>query len=82
MMRKIDLHRLVAALVLGMVAGTAQAHGDEDHSQDAKKKAPAAVSVAGTMGAAGVAAAPRLAVVDRPAARRDWDEDRPRRDAA
>ena len=59
MMRKIDMHSLVAALALGLVTGTALAHGDEDHSQDAKKKAPAAVSVAGTMGAAGVAAAPQ-----------------------
>ncbi|QDX80974.1 HlyD family secretion protein [Denitratisoma sp. DHT3] len=58
-MRKIDMHSLVAALALGLVTGTALAHGDEDHSQDAKKKAPAAVSVAGTMGAAGVAAAPQ-----------------------
>ena len=59
MMRKIDMHSLVAALALGLVTGTALAHGDEDHSQDAKKKAPAAVSVAGTMGAAAVAAAPQ-----------------------
>lgn len=59
MMRKNDLHSLVAALALGLVTGTALAHGDEDHSQDAKKKAPTAVSVAGTMGAAGVAAAPQ-----------------------
>ncbi|MHB1428674.1 MAG: efflux RND transporter periplasmic adaptor subunit [Rhodocyclaceae bacterium] len=59
MMRKIDMHSLVAALALGLVTGTALAHGDEDHSQDAKKKAPAAVSVAGTMSAAGVAAAPQ-----------------------
>ena len=58
-MRKIDMHSLVAALALGLVTGTALAHGDEDHSQDAKKKAPAAVSVAGPMGAAGVAAAPQ-----------------------
>jgi len=57
MMRMIDLHVLVAALALGLVTGTALAHGDEDHSQDAKKKAPAAVSAVGTMGAAGVAAA-------------------------
>lgn len=59
MMRKIDLHSLVAALVLGLVTGTALAHGDEDHSQDAKKKVPAAVSVAGTMSAGGGAAAPQ-----------------------
>ena len=59
MMRKFNMHSLVAALALGLVTGTALAHGDEDHSQDAKKKAPAAVSVAGTMGAAGVAAAPQ-----------------------
>ena len=57
MMRKIDLHMLVAALSLSMVTGAALAHGDEDHSQDAKKKAPTAVSAAGTMGAAGVTAA-------------------------
>lgn len=56
-MRKIDLHVLVAALSLSMVTGTVLAHGDEDHSQDAKKKAPATVSAVGTMGAAGVAAA-------------------------
>ena len=31
---------------------------------------------------AGLAAAPGLAIVDRPPARRDRDEDRPRRDAA
>ncbi len=57
MMRKIELHRLVAALALGMVTGTALGHGDEDHSQDAKKKAPAAVSAVGTSGTAGGAAA-------------------------
>lgn len=56
-MRKIDLHVLVAALSLSMVTGTVLAHGDEDHSQDAKKKAPATVSAVGTMGATGVAAA-------------------------
>jgi hypothetical protein len=56
-MRKIELLRLVAALALGMVTGTALAHGDEDHSQDAKKKMPAVVSAAGTMNAAGAAAA-------------------------
>jgi hypothetical protein len=56
-MRKIDLHVLVAALALGLVTGAAFAHGDEDHSQDAKKKAPAAASAAGTMGAAGVTVA-------------------------
>ncbi len=57
MMRKIDLHMLVAALSLSMVTGAALAHGDEDHSQDAKKKAPAAVSAVGAMGATGVTAA-------------------------
>ena len=57
MMRKIDLHLLVAALSLSMVTGVTLAHGDEDHSQDAKKKAPAAVSAVGTMGAGGVTAA-------------------------
>lgn len=56
-MRKIDLHVLVAALALGLVTGVAFAHGDEDHSQDAKKKAPAAASAAGTMGSAGVTVA-------------------------
>jgi hypothetical protein len=57
MMRKIDLHMLAAALSFSMVTGAALAHGDEDHSQDAKKKAPVAVSPVGTMGAAGVTAA-------------------------
>ena len=58
MMRKIELHnRLVVALALGMLTGTALGHGDEDHSQDAKKKAPAAVSAVGTSGTAGGAAA-------------------------
>ncbi|WP_246148542.1 efflux RND transporter periplasmic adaptor subunit [Candidatus Accumulibacter phosphatis] len=58
MMRKIELHnRLVVALALGMLTGTALGHGDEDHSQDAKKKAPAAVSAEGTLGTAGGAAA-------------------------
>ncbi|MBL8400481.1 MAG: HlyD family efflux transporter periplasmic adaptor subunit [Candidatus Accumulibacter sp.] len=57
-MRKIELHnRLVVALALGMLTGTALGHGDEDHSQDAKKKAPAAVSAEGTLGTAGGAAA-------------------------
>ena len=41
------------------------------------RHAPPAASVD-----AGLAAAPRLAIVDRPPARRDRDEDRPRRDAA
>ena len=50
MMRKIDLHVLVTALALSMVTGAALAHGDEDHSQDAKKKAPASVSAVGTTG--------------------------------
>ena len=49
-MRKIDLHVLVTALALSMVTGAALAHGDEDHSQDAKKKAPASVSAVGTTG--------------------------------
>ncbi|TMQ77273.1 Cobalt-zinc-cadmium resistance protein CzcA [Candidatus Accumulibacter phosphatis] len=40
-----------------MLTGTALGHGDEDHSQDAKKKAPAAVSAEGTLGTAGGAAA-------------------------
>lgn len=57
MMRKIDLHVLVTALAFGLATGTALAHGDEDHSKDAKKKAPAAVSAGGTMGEAGVTAA-------------------------
>jgi hypothetical protein len=46
MMRKIDLHVLVAALALGLTTGTVLAHGDEDHSQDAKKKPPAAATTA------------------------------------
>jgi hypothetical protein len=41
------------------------------------RHAPPAASVD-----AGLAAAPRLAIVDRPPAGRDRDEDRPRRDAA
>src|ERR1051325_887945 len=41
------------------------------------RHAPPATSVD-----AGLAAAPGLALVDRPPARRDWDEDQPRRDAA
>ena len=62
MMRKIELHnRLVVALALGMLTGTALGHGDEDHSQDAKKKAPAAVSAEGTLGTGGAAALQRLA---------------------
>jgi hypothetical protein len=55
MMHMINLV-LMAALAWGLATGTVLAHGDEDHSQDAKK-APAAVSAVGTMGAAGVAAA-------------------------
>lgn len=47
-MRMIDLHMLAAALVLGMASGATLAHGDEDHSQDAKNKTPAAAAVAGT----------------------------------
>jgi hypothetical protein len=58
MMRKINLHVLMAALALGMTTGTALAHGDEDHSQDAKQKSPAAVTTAATSGV-GVAAAPQ-----------------------
>ena len=37
MMRMIDLHVLVAALALGLVTGTALAHGDEDHSHQLKR---------------------------------------------
>ncbi len=51
MMRMIDLHVLAAALALGMASGAAPAHGDEDHSQDAEKKAPIAAPVAGVAGA-------------------------------
>lgn len=60
MMRKIDLHVLVAALALGVTTGAALAHGDEDHSQDAKKKPPAAATTAATTGVtAGATAAPQ-----------------------
>ena len=59
MMRKIDLHVLVTALAFGFASGTALAHGDEDHSKDAKKSAPAASSAAGPTSAAGVAASPQ-----------------------
>lgn len=54
-MVKTDLHVLAVALALGVAAGSTLAHGDEDHSQDAKTT-PAAASVTGTMG---VAAAPQ-----------------------
>jgi len=59
MMRRIDLPVLAVALALGVVSGSTLAHGDEDHSQDAKKKTPAALSAAGTTSAAGVAAVPQ-----------------------
>ncbi len=60
MMRKIDLYGLVTALALGVTTGTVLAHGDEDHSQDAKKKPPAAATTAASAGgAAGVTAAPQ-----------------------
>jgi len=64
MMRKIDLPVLLTALILGLSAGNALAHGDEDHSQDAKKKTPAAATPAAssraTAGAtAGATAAPQ-----------------------
>lgn len=60
MMRGIDLHVLVTALALGLATETALAHGDEDHSRDANKKTPAAVTAAATAGvAAGVIAAPQ-----------------------
>lgn len=49
-MRKIELHVLVAALAFGLTTGTALAHGDEDHSQDANKKALVAVSAVGATG--------------------------------
>lgn len=55
MMRKIDMQALVVALALGVASGTASAHGDEDHSQDAKK-APAVTPAAGM---AVAAASPR-----------------------
>jgi hypothetical protein len=54
-MRKFDFHVLVVALALSVASGTTLAHGDEDHSQDAKK-APAFAS---TIGMAGVAASPQ-----------------------
>ena len=56
MMRKMDFQVLVISLALGLTTGTALAHGDEDHSQDAKKKTPA---VATTAAATGVTAAPQ-----------------------
>ncbi len=49
MMRTIHWHRLLAALALTMLTGAALAHGDEDHSQDAGKAAPAAVPAIGTV---------------------------------
>lgn len=54
-MVKTDLHVLAVALALGVAAGSTLAHGDEDHSQDAKTT-PAAAPVTGTMG---VAASPQ-----------------------
>lgn len=51
MMIKIDLHILAVALALGVASGNVLAHGDEDHSKDAKK-APAAAPVTGAMGLA------------------------------
>jgi len=45
-MRKIDMQTLIVALALGVASGTASAHGDEDHSQDAKK-VPAVAPAAG-----------------------------------
>jgi hypothetical protein len=59
MMRKIDLHALAAVLALGVTTGAALAHGDEDHSQDAKKKTPAAATTAATGVTAGAPAAPQ-----------------------
>lgn len=41
-MRRIDLRILLAAAALALAANTALAHGDEDHSQDAKKSAAGA----------------------------------------
>lgn len=54
-MRKIDLHALVVAAALGVASGVALAHGDEDHSQDAKKVS----ALAPTIGTTGVAASPQ-----------------------
>ncbi len=49
-MSKIDLRLLLATTTLAVAANGALAHGDEDHSQDAKKAPPTVV----TTGAAGV----------------------------
>lgn len=57
-MRKIDLQTLMVVLALGVVSATAFAHGDEDHSQDAKK-APAVTPAPGM--AAATASPQRLA---------------------
>lgn len=52
---------LVAATSLTLLAGGALAHGDEDHSQDAKKAAPAAPAAATPGAASAPAALQRLA---------------------
>ncbi len=58
---KIDLRVLLATTVLAVMANNALAHGDEDHSQDAKK-APVAAPAAGAAGATGnFASSQRLA---------------------
>ena len=60
-MRRIDLRFLLAATALTFGAGGALAHGDEDHSQDAKKAAPVAPSGAATGASSAPAALQRLA---------------------
>ncbi len=49
-MRKIDLYALAVTAALGVVSGVALAHGDEDHSRDARK-APAVAPASGMAGA-------------------------------
>ncbi len=56
-MRKPAIFMTVA--MLSFAINHAFAHGDEDHSQDAKKKAPAAMAVVGTTSATGAVAAPQ-----------------------
>ncbi|MDP3514913.1 MAG: hypothetical protein Q8S20_19400, partial [Sulfuritalea sp.] len=52
---------LLAATSLAFIAGSALAHGDEDHSQDAKKAAPATPAGAAAAAANAPAALQRLA---------------------
>jgi len=60
-MRATFVRLLVATTSLAIVAGGALAHGDEDHSQDARKAAPAAPAGAATGVANAPAALQRLA---------------------